>query len=334
MAIGNELRRDDCCAEVLAKAVAGVAFYTLAGKPSAGYVADSFQTVIERRAGKPMNYRHAFHAGNFADVFKHSILIGLLESLKSKQKPFCFMDTHAGRGHYLLNDSEAMRTAEAADGVQRLLTATRLPSLLHVYVNLVRSLNAGRDELIEYPGSPLIASLVMREEDRGILCEVQAEECAALRSALSGDARFAIHERDGYAAMNALLPPVQRRGLVLIDPPFEAQDGEFRLIEKALADAAKRWPGGIYAVWYPIKLRQQVQPFHRWLGKSGFDKILVAELLLHPDNSALRLNGCGMALINPPWKFERQLQELLPALQNLLSQGRYGQHRIEWLLRD
>ncbi|MFZ1620383.1 23S rRNA (adenine(2030)-N(6))-methyltransferase RlmJ, partial [Dokdonella sp.] len=117
-------------------------------------------------------------------------------------------------------------------------------------------------------------------------------------------------------------------------PPFEAQDGEFRIIENALADAARRWPSGIYAVWYPIKLRQQVQPFHRWLTKSGFGKVLVAELLLHPDNSALRLNGCGMAIINPPWKFERQLEELLPALQNLLSQGRYGLHRIEWLLRD
>jgi 23S rRNA (adenine2030-N6)-methyltransferase len=281
-----------------------------------------------------MNYRHAFHAGNFADVFKHTILIGLLESLKTKQKPFSYMDTHAGRGHYLLDGSEALRTAEAADGVQRLLASTRLPSLVHIYVNLVRSLNSGRDELVEYPGSPLIASLLMREEDRGMLCELQAEECAALKATFRGDARFAVHERDGYAAMNALLPPKERRGLVLIDPPFEAQEDEFRIIEKALADASKRWASGMYAVWYPIKLRQQVQPFHRWLAKSGFGKVLVAELLLHPDNSALRLNGCGMAIINPPWKFERQLEELLPALQSLLSQGRYGQHRIEWLARD
>jgi 23S rRNA (adenine2030-N6)-methyltransferase len=281
-----------------------------------------------------MNYRHAFHAGNFADVFKHTILIGLLESLKTKQKPFSYMDTHAGRGHYLLDGSEALRTAEAADGVQRLLASARLPSLVHIYVNLVRSLNSGHDELVEYPGSPLIASLLMREDDRGMLCELQPEECAALKAALRGDARFAVHERDGYAAMNALLPPKERRGLVLIDPPFEAQEDEFRIIENALADASKRWASGMYAVWYPIKLRQQVQPFHRWLAKSGFGKVLVAELLLHPDNSALRLNGCGMAIINPPWKFERQLEELLPALQVLLSQGRYGQHRIEWLVRD
>lgn len=281
-----------------------------------------------------MNYRHAFHAGNFADVFKHSILIGLLEALKSKQKPFGYMDTHAGRGHYHLDGNEALRTAESADGIQRLLTSSRLPTLVHVYVNLVRSLNSGRDELVEYPGSPMLASLLMRDEDRGVLCELQPEECAALKATLRDDARFAIHERDGYAAMNALLPPKERRGLVLIDPPFEAQDDEFRIIERALSDAAKRWASGMYAVWYPIKLRQQVQPFHRWLAKSGFGKVLIAELLLHPDNSALRLNGCGMAIINPPWKFDQQLAELLPALQGLLSQGRFGQHRIEWLRNE
>ncbi|MGB0133247.1 23S rRNA (adenine(2030)-N(6))-methyltransferase RlmJ, partial [Dokdonella sp.] len=277
-----------------------------------------------------MNYRHAFHAGNFADVFKHSILIGLIETLKAKQTPFAFMDTHAGRGRYQLDGTEAKRTGEAADGIQRLLAASRAPTLVHVYVNLVRSLNAGHEELSSYPGSPLIASLLMRDIDRGILCELQPEECSALKSLFRGDARFAVHERDGYAAMNALLPPKERRGLVLIDPPFEAQDDEYRIIEKALADASKRWATGMYAVWYPIKLRQQVLPFHRWLSKSGFGKVLIAEFLLHPDNSALRLNGCGMAIINPPWRFDRQLEELLPALQELLSQSRFGQHRVEW----
>jgi 23S rRNA (adenine2030-N6)-methyltransferase len=281
-----------------------------------------------------MNYRHAFHAGNFADVFKHSILIGLIEALKAKQTPFAILDTHAGRGRYQLDSNEAKRTGEAADGIQRLFAASRAPTLVHVYVNLVRSLNAGHEELSIYPGSPLIASLLMREIDRGTLCELQPEECSALKLLFRGDARFAVHERDGYAAMNALLPPKERRGLVLIDPPFEAQDDEFRIIEKALADASRRWATGTYAVWYPIKLRQQVQPFHRWLARSGFGKVLVAELLLHPDNSALRLNGCGMAIINPPWKFDRQLEELLPALQGFLSQSRYGQHRVEWLAQS
>ena len=278
-----------------------------------------------------MNYRHAFHAGNFADVFKHTVLVGLIESLKLKKTSFSYIDIHSGRGRYRLDGSEAMRTAEAADGIQRLLAASRLPSLVHVYVNLVRSLNAGREELLEYPGSPLLASLLMRDEDRGLLCELNPEECAALRVTMQGDARFAVHERDGYAACKALLPPKLRRGLMLIDPPFEAQDDEFRFIEQALGDAAARWPNGMIAIWYPIKLRQQVQPFHRWLANGPFGKVLVAELLLHPDNSGLRLNGCGMAIINPPWKFDQQLETLLPALQEFLAQGRYGQHRVEWL---
>lgn len=278
-----------------------------------------------------MNYRHAFHAGNFADVFKHTILVGLIESLKQKKTPFSYLDTHSGKGRYQLDGSEALRTAEAADGIQRLLTVSRLPTLIHVYVNLIRSLNGGREELLEYPGSPLIASLLMRDDDRGVLCELNPEECAALRLTMQGDARFAVHERDGYAACKALLPPKLRRGLMLIDPPFEAQDEEFRFIEQALADAVTRWPNGIFAIWYPIKLRQQVQPFHRWLARGPFQKVLVTELLLHPDNSALRLNGCGMAIINPPWKFEQQLESLLPALQSLLSQGRFGQTRVQWL---
>ena len=284
----------------------------------------------------PMNYRHAFHAGNFADVFKHSILLGLLESLKSKQSAFCYFDTHAGRGRYDLRSEEAMKTREQDGGVQRLMSSTRLPSVLHVYVNLVRALNAGHSgELAVYPGSPLLASLVMREQDRAILCELQEDEANQLKTMFRGDARFAVHQRDGYEALKALTPPKQKRGIVLIDPPFEAQVGEFQQIQDALAAALERWPNATYAIWYPIKLRQHITPFHRWLlERSSATSALFAELLLHPDNSALRLNGCGIAIVNPPWKFDRQLEELLPVLRELLAQGRYGTQRMEWLKRN
>lgn len=280
-----------------------------------------------------MNYRHAFHAGNFADVLKHSILIGLLEALKAKPAAFCYVDTHAGRGRYDLRGDEAERTRESADGIQRLLGAAGLPPLLAHYVELVRRFDAGQGTaLAHYPGSPLIASMLMREQDRGILCELHEEEAAALRDALRGDARFAIHQRDGYAALKALLPPPQKRGVVLIDPPFEAQGGEFAAIQAALDDAFTRWPNAIYAIWYPIKLRETIAPFHRWIGAhQRVDDALVAELLLHPDNSLLRLNGCGLAIVNPPWQFDRQLETLLPALDKLLAQGRYGEHRLTWL---
>lgn len=283
-----------------------------------------------------MNYRHAYHAGNFADVLKHAVLVGLLEALKQKQTPFCYLDTHAGAGRYDLHGTEAQKTREAVDGVLRLLDAPRLPSCVHVYLNLVRALNNGRagGDLAVYPGSPLLATLLMREQDRAQLCELQGDEAQALRELFRGDARVAVHDRDGYAALRALLPPKERRGLVLIDPPFEAQEDEFRAIEAALGDALQRWPTGLYAVWYPIKLRQHILPFHRWFVDRGVKKTLVAELLLHPDNSALRLNGCGMLLVNPPWKFDRQLEELLPALTQRLAQGRFGQHRVQWLVGE
>lgn len=283
-----------------------------------------------------MNYRHAYHAGNFADVLKHSVLVGLIEALKQKQTPFCYVDTHAGRGRYDLHGEEALKTREFADGVLRLLDASRLPAALHVYLNLVRALNANRSghDIAVYPGSPLLASLLMREDDRAQLCELQPDEAAHLRNVFRGDGRIAVHERDGYESLKSLLPPKEKRGLVLIDPPFEAQDGEFRLIEAALKQAQTRWPSGVYAIWYPIKLRQQLAGFYRWLKGSGFSKVLAAELLVHPDNSALRLNGSGMVILNTPWKFERQLEELLPVLSQHLAQGRFGQHSVEWLVRE
>lgn len=283
-----------------------------------------------------MNYRHAYHAGNFADVLKHGVLVGLIEALKQKQTPFCYVDTHAGRGRYDLHGEEARKTREFADGVLRMLDSARLPAALHVYLNLVRALNAGRpgNDIAVYPGSPLLASLLLRDTDRAHLCELQPDEAAALRALFRADPRIAVHERDGYEALKALLPPKEKRGLVLIDPPFEAQDGEFRQIEAALKQAQTRWPGGIYAIWYPIKLRQAIAGFHRWLKQAGFPRVVVAELLIHPDNSALRLNGSGMAIVNPPWKFERQLEEMLPALTHHLAQGRFGQHRVEWLVES
>ena len=280
-----------------------------------------------------MNYRHAFHAGNFADVFKHTLLIGLLDALKAKPAPFCYVDTHAGRGRYDLRGDEAGRTGEHVEGVERLLGAARLPAALQAYVELVRTFNPEPPDVLDiYPGSPLIASRMLRESDRAIVCELHEQEAAALKTALHGDARFAIHQRDGYAALKALLPPAQKRGLVLIDPPFEAQGAEFTTIQGALANAFMRWPNAIHAVWYPIKLRETLLPFHRWLAvHAGAGGALAAELLLHPDNSPLRLNGCGIAIVNPPWRFDAQLREWLPALTELLAQSRHGRQRVEWL---
>jgi 23S rRNA (adenine2030-N6)-methyltransferase len=284
-----------------------------------------------------MNYRHAFHAGNFADVFKHTILIGLLQALREKPAPFCYLDTHAGAGRYDLRSAEAAKTQEAHAGVARLLGAQTRSPPLRTYLDLIAALNLpghSGDAIAIYPGSPLIASHLLRESDRAVLCELQPDEAAALKTLFAGDTRVGVHQRDGYAALPALLPPKERRGLVLIDPPFEAQDAEFRAIEAALQAAQVRWPTGIYAIWYPIKLREQTRPFHRWFVRNDIRKTLVAELLVHADDSPLRLNGCGMIIVNAPWKFDRQLAELLPVLGDLLATDRRADSRLDWIVRD
>jgi 23S rRNA (adenine2030-N6)-methyltransferase len=282
-----------------------------------------------------MNYRHAFHAGNFADVFKHTILVGLLQALKDKPAPFCYFDTHAGAGSYDLRGSEATKTGEFAAGVARVLDATSPPPPLRTYLDLLNALNGERsgNAITTYPGSPLIAARLMRATDRAVLCELQRDEAAALKALFASDARVGVHNRDGYAALGALLPPKERRGLVLIDPPFETQDDEFRAVEAALKTAHARWPTGIYAIWYPIKRREATRPFLRWFAAQGTRKTLVAELMLHPDDSPLRLNGCGMVIINPPFKFDQQLATLLPVLRARLATAA-GETRLDWITRE
>lgn len=281
----------------------------------------------------PMNYRHAFHAGNFADVVKHAALVALLAALKVKPKPFCYVDTHAGRGWYDLGGEAALKTGEADGGIRRLLTAPHLPPELAAYVAVLRHFNADAPPAAwrTYPGSPLIAQQVLRPTDRAVVCELQAEEAAALRAALRGDPRFHLHQRDGYEALGALLPPAEKRGVVLIDPPFEAQAAEFRIIEAALAKALARWPTGCYAVWYPIKLGRDVEPFQRWLARQGFATALAADFLLHEANTALRLNGCGLAVINPPWHFASHLAAIQRALLPLLAPAGRGSQRVQSL---
>lgn len=278
-----------------------------------------------------MNYRHAFHAGNFADVFKHAIVLALLDALMAKDKPLCYFDTHAGRGVYALDCEAARKTAEWRDGIGRLFEAASVPTPLKHYVDAIRAINADGNDLRNYPGSPLLAMQALRANDSLVLCELQDAEAAALRKLCRDDRRVHVHLRDGYAAMNALLPPRERRGLVLIDPPFEAREAEFGTIETALAKVHARWPDGVYAVWYPIKSRRTIAPFHRHLARGPFDKVLVAELLVQPDDSPLRLNGCGMLVANPPWRFDAVLAGLLPALRDTLAQAAGATAGMRWL---
>ena len=202
-----------------------------------------------------MNYRHAFHAGNHADVLKHVVLLALLEALERKATPYFVLDTHAGRGRYLLQSEQASKTGEAQTGIFRLFVLHGLPALLQRYLKRIQADNPV-GALIAYPGSPLITAQFLRADDRLVACELQPEEAHALTTLFDHDRRVTVRQSDGYAAIKAMLPPKERRGLVLIDPPYEAQDEEFAVILAALKEGLARWPTGIYAIWYPIKQRR------------------------------------------------------------------------------
>lgn len=271
-----------------------------------------------------MKYRHAFHAGNFADVMKHVALVAALLRLTEKDRPLFLLDTHAGRGRYALGSG-----GESARGISRLLTAGSLPShpALARYLALVRDLNPG-GRLVAYPGSPFIEAAFMRAGDRAAFCELQEPEADALRREFHGNAQVGVHGRDGYEALGALVPPHEKRGLALLDPPYEETESDFARVAEALTRAAASWPQGVLMAWYPIKQGAVAARLQRRLANAGVTRLLVAELCIHPDDSRAGLNGSGLVTINPPWKFEEDLRVLLPALHTVLAEGGAGRTRV------
>lgn len=275
-----------------------------------------------------MNYRHAYHAGNFADVVKHALLALILERLTAKPAPLAVLDAFAGIGLYDLLAPEAQKTGEAARGIGRLWPPPRGLLGLAPYFSVLQAMNPA-GALRHYPGSPELARRLLRPQDRLMLVELHPEDCAALRRALGRDERVQIHQRDGFEALPALLPPAERRGLVLVDPPYEQPDEAQRLV-RAVARAYRRWPTGVYALWYPIKERGPAAALLAALKAAIPRRLLAAELTVFAEERAFRLNGCGLALINPPWQLDALLAEQLPRLQALLAQDGGGV-RVEWL---
>jgi 23S rRNA (adenine2030-N6)-methyltransferase len=277
-----------------------------------------------------MNYRHAFHAGNFADVLKHAVLARILIHLSEKPQPFRVIDTHAGAGLYDLAGPDAIRTGEWRAGIGRLTTASLPPpvcALLAPYLDAVAKFNPG-GELRHYPGSPLIALSLMRPQDRLIACELEPGAATALKANLRADKRAKAIAIDGFTALNAYVPPRERRGLVLIDPPFEQPD-EFARLGQSLIDAHRKWATGVYVAWYPRKDLRAVQELINNIKRSSIAKVLRAELDLGGDAS--RLVGTGLLIINPPWRLEEELALVLPALADALAQAQRPQLRIEAL---
>jgi 23S rRNA (adenine2030-N6)-methyltransferase len=279
-----------------------------------------------------MNYRHAYHAGNFADVVKHATVTRIVEYLKRKEQAFRVIDTHAGRGRYDLSSEEAQKTGEWRSGIGRLSGATIAPdvaALLAPYLEAVGVQNPDGG-FSSYPGSPLIVRHLFRKQDRLSAIELHPQDAGALKSLFDGDFQTRVLELDGWLALGAHLPPKEKRGLVLVDPPFE-KEREFDRLVEGLQKAHRRWPGGIYALWYPIKDRATVTRFRTDLAKTGIAKILDIRFEVREPSAQPRFDGAGMIVLNPPFTLEAEMRTLLPALHALLSESPRATWAVEWI---
>ena len=302
-----------------------------------------------------MNYRHQFHAGNFADVMKHVLLLQLARGMQRKEKGFLYLDTHAGRGRYELaaaaRGDSLVRKPEHPDGIGRLLNVGdagsaggggELPAPVIEYLRAVRAFDGqpvdgatgGPSlELRAYPGSPWIVEAVAREQDRLALCEKHPEEAEVLKEEFSHKRRVTVHAMDGYTAVRAMLPPLEKRALVLIDPPFEAQN-EFAQIVEALEAGLRRLPAATFAVWYPLTERARVDAFFEKLEALRPPPCFAAELTIAGEYSPLKLKGCGLLVINPPWQIDREIAPVLDVLAAKLAQAPGATGRLTWLVPE
>jgi len=277
-------------------------------------------------------YRHLFHAGSFADVFKHALLARLLVALGKKDKPFCYVDTHAGLGVYDLKHAWSAKNAEFNSGIARLWGRDDAPALFAPYLDAVRAENRG-SALRFYPGSPRIAQRLLRPTDRLVLSELNKSDCAALAERCAADPRVTVHLMDGYQSLKAHLPPPERRGLVLVDSSFD-RAGEFKRLADALAAAHERWATGIYALWYPLMASTAMRAFERDVVATGIRKVLQLELAVRPEGWALGMHGCGMLVVNPPFGFDDESQTILAWLWPALAVENQGGQRARWLVPE
>lgn len=276
-----------------------------------------------------LSYRHAFHAGNPADVLKHSIVALIASYLVQKDKPFLYLETHAGGGDYDLDSEPALETGEHREGIARLWGRSDLPPALQPYLDVVKALNSS-GKLRRYPGSPRIARHYLRPSDRMELFELHPAEHRLLSRRFAGDRRVAVHRQDGFAALKTLLPPPERRAFVLLDPAYEVKT-DYRTVVEALWAGYRRFATGVYALWYPILPSRTAAGLQQALTDAGIQKVLAAELRTRPPDTPIGMSGSGLLIVNPPWRLEQQLTELLPWLANELSPSRQGSWRLQWL---
>ncbi len=268
-----------------------------------------------------MNYKHIYHAGNFADVAKHVGLLYCLSALKRKDSAFFVLDSHSGRGYYDLQAPEAQKSGEAERGVQRLIVKCLEEEALGEYFTAIRARRGKR--LPCYPGSPALIAAALRPQDRALFVELMPAEARAAEREIESLGRLRTEIEDGYAALKAFLPPDERRGLVLIDPPYESLD-ELKLMLQAFADAYRRWPSGIFLMWYPIRSATQRSRVHARFEALGIPKMLFADLAIHPDDAGLGLAGSGLMIVNPPFGADEFLRQAYGAIHQGIAPSGAG----------
>ncbi|PAS37561.1 23S rRNA (adenine(2030)-N(6))-methyltransferase RlmJ [Vibrio cholerae] len=278
-----------------------------------------------------LSYRHSFHAGNHADVLKHIVQSLILNSLQQKEKPFVYHDTHSGVGRYDLTHEWSEKTGEYKQGIARVWQQDNIPTELDSYLDAIRQLNQG-ETLRYYPGSPRVARAHLREQDRMVLTELHPSDYPLLEQEFHRDRQVSIYKEDGFARLKASLPPQERRGLVLIDPPYELAK-EYRDVVRAIAQSYKRWATGIYAIWYPVVNRCDIDDMLEGLQGLEIRKILQIELGVAPDTNERGMTASGMIVINPPWTLESQMQSILPFLNQAIAPAT-GHYKVEWVVPE
>ncbi|OTP91362.1 23S rRNA (adenine(2030)-N(6))-methyltransferase RlmJ [Gilliamella apicola] len=279
-----------------------------------------------------LSYRHSYHAGNHADVLKHIVLTLCINALKEKEKPFLYLDTHSGAGRYLLKSEHSEKTGEYLSGINLLWQQPNIPELLNTYLSVIKRYNPF-SELKYYPGSPLIAKQLLRQQDKLNLTELHPTDYPLLRQEFSKDKRAKVLRKDGFAQLKSKLPHQFRRGIILIDPSYEIKD-DYQIIPKALFEAYKRFATGVYLIWYPVVSRTQTQKMIDSIIKLGIRRISQFELAIKPDNNQKGMTASGMLVINPPWKLHAQMQTILPWLKNTLDVEKTGSFIAQELVSE
>jgi len=279
-----------------------------------------------------LSYRHAFHAGNFADVLKHSLLLHTVSYMTQKEKPLRIIDTHAGAGAYKLSGNPVIKNREYDNGIGKLWERDDLPPLVQDYVNFIKTCNADK-QLHVYPGSPLFMQTLLRPKDNLFLHELHSTDWRLLTELIGNDKRVKIIDDDGLAGMQALLPPPDRRALVFIDPSYELKN-EYHEVVKQVANAYKRFSTGTYVIWYPVVLRQRIDDMQKALQKSGMKNIQVFELGIAADSPEYGMNSSGLFVVNPPWTLWKAMEEALPYLADILGENGEGFYRLEQIVAE